>query len=97
METTTDLAPRIRATMTPLRLWVVSLFFANVSAVLIPALQSSSEPSPARVQAEHARERGAVDLGPLHAAFAPTVADATGALHAGRHADDTTPAHRSSR
>ena len=82
MEPNTDLAPRCRATMSPLRLWVVSLFFASVSAVLIAALQSASELAATRAQEAHAvtPERGAAD-----------------ALRAGPHAEDQAPPHRSSR
>jgi hypothetical protein len=91
MEPNIDLAPRCRATMSPLRLWVVSLFFATVSAVLIAALQSASELAATRAQGAHAAmpERAAADRLRLpHAAFTPTFVDAAGSLRARRHAED---------
>jgi len=90
MEPNTELSPRIRATMSTLRLWVVFLFCASVAALLVAALQRASDLSPARAEASHAAtpERVAADRRRLPGvAFAPTFADAAGLLRVGRHAE----------
>ena len=90
MQSNTDLAPRIRAPMSTLRLWVVFLFCGSVTALLIAALQRASELSPTRAEAAQAAtpKRAAADpRRPPHAAFAPTFADAAGLLRVGRHAE----------
>jgi len=73
MEPSTELALGTRTTMSALRLWLVVLSCASVSAVLITALQRTSELSPTRAEAAHAAtpERAAADRRRLpHAAFA---------------------------
>src|SRR6478672_6037893 len=90
MEPNTDLAPRFRAAMSTLRLWVTFLFRASVAALLIAALQHATELFPVRAEASHAAtpERAAADRRRLpHAAFAPTFADAADLLRVGRHAE----------
>jgi hypothetical protein len=57
MEPSTELALGTRTTMSALRLWLVVLSCASVSAVLITALQRTSELSPTRARRHMQRRR----------------------------------------
>jgi hypothetical protein len=93
MEPNVDPSPRTGATLCTLRLWLVFLSCAGVTALLIAALQRASEVLPASTgwataASTPAPGGKAVEPGrPPPAAFAPTFASAAGSLRVGRNAE----------